>query len=139
MAEDGFVHEIAVRYGECDAQSVVFNATYLAYVDDAMDHWMRSGDDLGWTDGWDVMLKRAELEWASPLRWPESVSIRPRVTRWGDTSFDVCFDLETSRQGEQTAVATIVITYVSVDSATGAPMTTPPEVRSALGGPPAGV
>ena len=37
----GFHHEIAVRYGEVDQQGVVFNAHYLAYVDDAMDHWMR--------------------------------------------------------------------------------------------------
>ena len=30
-----------VRYGECDQQGVVFNAHYLAYVDDALDQWLR--------------------------------------------------------------------------------------------------
>ena len=32
---------VRVRYGECDMQQVVFNANYLAYVDDAIDTWMR--------------------------------------------------------------------------------------------------
>jgi acyl-CoA thioester hydrolase len=28
-----FSHELRVRYGECDAQGIVFNANFLAYVD----------------------------------------------------------------------------------------------------------
>ena len=28
-----FVHELRVRYGECDPQGIVFNANYLAYFD----------------------------------------------------------------------------------------------------------
>jgi len=34
MAEQ-FVHELRVRYGECDPQGIVFNANYLAYIDPA--------------------------------------------------------------------------------------------------------
>ena len=36
-------HALRVRYGECDMQQVVFNANYLAYIDDAIDTWMRHG------------------------------------------------------------------------------------------------
>jgi len=28
-----FVHELRVRYGECDPQGIVFNANYLSYFD----------------------------------------------------------------------------------------------------------
>ena len=28
-----FVHELRVRYGECDPQGIVFNANYLLYFD----------------------------------------------------------------------------------------------------------
>ena len=28
-----FVHELRVRYGECDPQGIVFNPNYLAYFD----------------------------------------------------------------------------------------------------------
>ncbi len=31
-----FSHELRVRYGECDAQGIVFNANLLAYVDVAL-------------------------------------------------------------------------------------------------------
>jgi len=31
-----FVHELRVRYGECDPQGIVFNANYLLYFD--VDH-----------------------------------------------------------------------------------------------------
>ena len=31
-----FVHRLRVRYGECDAQGVVFNANYLMYFDVAL-------------------------------------------------------------------------------------------------------
>lgn len=37
----GFVHRVRVRYGDCDMQGVVFNANYVAYVDDAMDMWLQ--------------------------------------------------------------------------------------------------
>src|SRR5688500_1093405 len=37
-----YVHEVRVRYGECDMQRVVFNAHYMAYCDDAVDTWFRA-------------------------------------------------------------------------------------------------
>ena len=36
-------HLVRIRYGECDMQKVVFNANYLAYIDDATDTWFRRG------------------------------------------------------------------------------------------------
>ena len=30
------VHQLRVRYGECDAQGIVFNANYVAYFDVAI-------------------------------------------------------------------------------------------------------
>ena len=125
-----FRHSVAVRYGECDQQGVVFNANYLAYVDDTMVCWMRSLGDLGWVESWDVMLKRAEVVWHSAARWPDVLDVVPSVTRWGTTSFDVTFEL---RVGER-SVATIVITYVSVRQGETSPSPTPAVVRAALGG-----
>ena len=58
-----FRHRISVRFGEVDQQGVVFNAHYLAYMDDAMETWMRAFPDLRQTFGWDMMLKKCTLEW----------------------------------------------------------------------------
>ena len=42
-----FVHEIRVRYGECDPQGIVFNANYLAYFDVAFTELWRAAVGLG--------------------------------------------------------------------------------------------
>ena len=39
-----YTQTIRVRYGEVDAQGVVFNAHYLAYLDDVSDTWLRTFD-----------------------------------------------------------------------------------------------
>ncbi|MFN7149415.1 MAG: acyl-CoA thioesterase [Microthrixaceae bacterium] len=124
-----FTHAIDVRYGECDQQGIVFNANYLAYVDDAMDHWMRSLELEEWTTGWDVVLKSARVTWHSSARWPERLSLDCGVGRWGSTSFDVVYRLRV----QDRPVADAVITYVSIDPGTQRPVSTPEPVRDALG------
>ena len=41
----GYSQDIRVRYGEVDAQGVVCNAHYLAYLDDVADTWLRGLDE----------------------------------------------------------------------------------------------
>jgi acyl-CoA thioester hydrolase len=136
-----YTHVVEVRYGECDQQGIVFNAHYLAFVDDAMDHWMRSlsgslpgGGDAAdaanaWVGTWDVMLKTATLTWHGPARWGERLAIDCGVSRWGTTSFDVAFHLRVGAR----AVCDVGITYVSVSPADHVPMATPAEVVAAMG------
>ncbi|MGD9703480.1 MAG: acyl-CoA thioesterase [Acidimicrobiia bacterium] len=86
-----FRHTFRVRYVDCDAQRVMHNANYLAYIDDAIDTWLRTslGDFDGLDDVFDLMLKKATVEWYSPARLGDEVSCECRVTRWGSSSFDV--------------------------------------------------
>ena len=43
-----FVHELRVRYGECDPQGIVFNANYLAYFDHTVTElWRATGSAAG--------------------------------------------------------------------------------------------
>ena len=125
-----FVHELRVRYGECDMQGVVFNANYLAYVDDAIDRWFAwalHSDGSG--DGFDCMVKKATIEWSSPATRGEVLSLAPIVVRWGTTSFDVVVD---GRVGER-PVFTSLLVYVSVTPGGTDPCPVPDAVRSALG------
>ncbi len=39
--EDDFTHLLRVRYSECDAQKVVFNAKFVEYIDVAVTEFMR--------------------------------------------------------------------------------------------------
>lgn len=124
-----FTHRLDVRYGECDQQGVVFNAHYLAFVDDTMDHWMRTFAATEWVETWDVMLKAARLVWHSPARWPEQLAVDCGVARWGTTSFDVAYALRV----EDRAVADALVTYVSIDVERQLPAPPPPAVVAAMG------
>jgi len=128
MSGDGFRHEMPVRYAEVDMQGVVFNSHYLAYVDDAMSHWMRAvGYDYG-LDGFDFMVRHADVDWRGSATYGDTLQIDCVAQRWGSSSFDVRFDLKVREQ----TVVVIVLTYVGIDPATKAKMVVPPVFRAAL-------
>jgi acyl-CoA thioester hydrolase len=123
-----FRHELPVRYAEVDMQNVVFNSHYLAYVDDAMSHWMRSvGYDYG-VDGFDFMVRHAEVDWRGSATYGDTMQIDCSVQRWGTTSFDVRFDIKVHEQ----IVVEIVITYVGIDPGTKTKAVVPEAFRAAL-------
>ena len=70
-----FRHELRIRYGEVDMQRHVFNAHYLAYIDDAVDVWFRSalGDDYIQT--LDMVLKRVDITWAGAAGFGDVLAI----------------------------------------------------------------
>ena len=131
-------HSITVRYGECDMQRVVFNANYLAYVDDAVDNWMRSalssqleqaGDPTNLHSvGFDFMVKKATVTWTSAVRFAETIDLDCSISRWGTTSFDV--EVLGSVAGAERFVSSV--TYVSVDPRTQRPIAVPAFVKEVL-------
>lgn len=125
-----YVHRLRVRYGEVDMQKVVFNAHYLAYCDDACEAWMSSLGLRSAAPGWDFMLKKATIEWASAATVHDEVAIAVGVSRWGNTSFDVAFD---GTVGDR-SVFRATITYVGVVEGTLRTAPVPPAVRALLGG-----
>ena len=109
-------------------QRVVFNSHYLAYVDDAMSHWMRSvGYDYG-VDGFDFMVRHAEVDWRGSATYGDTLQIDCAVSRWGNTSFDVRFDVKVREQ----TVVEIVLTYVGVEAGTTNTIAVPEGFRTAL-------
>ena len=127
----GSRHEIEVRYGEVDLQRVVFNAHYLAYVDDAMDRWMRQLDADFERLGWDFMVKRADLVWSGAAGLGDTIVVDSEVSSWGRTSFTVRHRLSVGDR----EVLVAAVTYVGVGHGTNRPLAPPPEIRRHLGGP----
>ena len=123
-----YTYDIEVRYGEVDAQGVVFNAHYLAYVDHCVDRWLRSLDVLTADGDWDIMVKKATVEWFGPAGIGDVLTLRPSVSRWGNTSFDVTVD---GAVGERPVFQAVVL-YVGVKMGTKDPMPTPEHFRAAL-------
>jgi acyl-CoA thioester hydrolase len=133
VAEARYVHTVPIRYGEVDMQGVVFNAHYLAYVDDAMDRWLRTLDTHFEQFGWDIMVVKATIEWKGAAGIGDDLDIAVGVTRWGNTSFDVGF---AGAVGER-SVFLATITYVGVKAGTKEPAPPPDEVKRLLGNAPA--
>jgi acyl-CoA thioester hydrolase len=131
--EPGFVHRIPIRYGEVDMQGVVFNAHYLAYIDDAMDRWLRTLGANFEQYGWDLMVVKAVIEWKGAATIGDDLEIALGVTRWGNTSFDVgCAGAVGDR-----SVFVATLTYVGVKWGTKETMPAPAAVRALLGDAPA--
>lgn len=119
---------LRIPYGDCDQQGVVFNARYLAYVDDCVDVWW--ADELGdsYLGEWEAMVKQATVEWSSPARYRDVLECTPSVQRWGRTSFDVRVE---GRVGDR-HVFTATVVYVAVAARSHEPIAVPDEVRSRL-------
>jgi acyl-CoA thioester hydrolase len=90
-----FVHELRVRYGECDPQGIVFNANYLSYFDVALTEMWREA--LGpWQDmverGIDAVVAEANVRFRAPARYDDVIALRTRVASIDETSFTTRID-----------------------------------------------
>ncbi len=121
-------HDFEIRYGEVDMQGVVFNAHYLAYIDHCIDSWVRSIDVHFESLGWDLMVKKATIEWLGSAGIGDVLTLVPHVSRWGRTSFDVTVE---GSVGERPVFEATVV-YVGVRTGTTSTAPVPDEVRAAL-------
>jgi acyl-CoA thioester hydrolase len=84
-----FVHTLRVRYSECDAQQVVFNANFLSYFDVSLTELWREafGSYQAMLDrGADVVVGAAELKFLAPARFDQLLELEIAITHLGTTS-----------------------------------------------------
>ncbi len=116
--EDDFRYFLRVRYAECDAQKVVFNARYAEYVDIATTEFFRAlgyGNQLA-SGEIDFQLVRQTIEWRGPARFDDVVEISMRTLRIGNTSFTLAADFRIA--GREPTIASAETVYVLVDHRT---------------------
>jgi acyl-CoA thioester hydrolase len=93
---DPFVHELRVRYGECDPQGIVFNANYLLYFDVAFTELWRAA--IGpWREmverGVDAVVAEANVGFRAPARFDDELRLRAQVVRLGATAITTEIDV----------------------------------------------
>lgn len=123
---------LRVRYAECDAQSIVFNARWGDYLDVASSEYTRvlfGGVDPSLT-GLDWHVVKQTIEWYAPARFDDVVDIRVRTVRVGTTSFTLGADFR--RFADQTRLASAELVCVMVEPTTGAKKVVEGEPRAAL-------
>lgn len=129
MTTEPFAYRYRVRYIDCDMQRVVYNSHYLTFCDDCIELWMRTIGLNPLGEGWDFMLKHAEITWTGSAAFADTVTIVPSVAHWGRTSFTVAY----AGSIDEREIFTARITYVSVVPGTTETLETPAVVRELLG------
>lgn len=113
-----FRYLLRVRYSECDAQGVVFNARFAEYVDIAAGEYFRAL--FGTLDtgslGWDCQLVKQTVEWKSSARYDDVLALDVRTTRVGTTSFTLTTEFR--RRGESDAMVVAETVYVMIEPRT---------------------
>ena len=84
-----FVHRLRVRYHECDAQGVVFNANHITYVDVSLTELWRAA--FGSYDamvelGFDLVVADVHAAYRAPARFDDELDIALTIQRFGRTS-----------------------------------------------------
>jgi len=129
---DRFRYYLRVRYGECDAQKVVFNARYADYVDLATCEFLRAiGFGAALLNGsLDYQLVKLTIEWKAPARYDQVLELSIATKHLGATSFTISTDFRIAGSDQILAAAETV--NVFVDSCTLGKQPLPADLRAAL-------
>ncbi|NMM35590.1 MAG: acyl-CoA thioesterase [Phycicoccus sp.] len=136
-----FRYPVDVRFFEVDSLGVVFNMWYLGWCDEAMSAFMES---IGYgyatlrAQGFDAVLRNAEIEWADSLEAFQHAEIGVLVDHVGTTSFRLRYDIDRVEAAGQVSdhgrirCARVAITYVCVAVDGRSKVSIPADLREAL-------
>ena len=130
---DQFTVLIRVRYAECDAQQVVFNARYAEYVDVAMTEFYRhlfGGYQILFQRGLDNQIVRMLMEWKSSARFDDVLALQIGLADSGTTSFTLKVEMKEKRSGRLVALCEAVYVMVTTQSYQKTPI--PEDIREKL-------
>ena len=122
MAEP-FRHRFRVRYAECDAQSVVFNAHYFAYFDLALTELFRAvfgGYESMLERQVDLVVGEASARFLAPARFDDELEVAVSVTSLGSTGVTTRYEL--LRDGQLLVEGTLRHVVVNLGTHAKAPI-----------------
>jgi len=126
-----FVHTLRVRYHECDAQGIVFNANHFAYFDITLTELWRAA--FGSYDalveaGTDVVVVDAAASFKASPRFDDVIDVEMTIARLGTTS--MTSEFVERRDGEELVKGRVV--HVFVDPKTLTKKHVPDDIRARL-------
>lgn len=133
MNTTAFTYLFRVRYAECDAQNVVFNARYADYVDLAATEFLRA-IGMDYRDllarGLDNQVVKLTLEWQAPAGFDDVLAARVTAPHTGNSSYTLRVDFVRHDDGSPVASAEAVYVMVTTDPWRKTPL--PDDIRAAL-------
>src|SRR5687768_12498096 len=128
-----FTHRIRVRYSECDAQGVVFNANYYAYFDLLLTELWREAIgpyDQMVEQGADMSVVASGARFIQSARFDDEIDLNAHLTRLGNTAMSTAITI--TRASDGAPLVEGEIHHVFVDPATYTKRPIPDDVRAAL-------
>ena len=125
-----FTIEIPVRFRDIDGMQHVNNAVYFTYMEQARSEWYRDLMGITAVGEFDFILARAECDFRAPIGFGETVVVRVKLTKIGDSSFRFKYELRSKER--DTLFATGESVQVCYDYKRGKPVLVPPRFRKKL-------
>lgn len=129
-----FSTELRVRWPECDAQGIVYNGSYMDYLEVGQADYFRN---LGFSiygiarkGYFDSAVVKATMEFKAPAAIEDILELYVRVSHIGNTSFII--DTEIYHQDSDKLVASTQLVYVGYDAATASKRSMPQELREII-------
>jgi len=126
-----FTYKIRVRWMECDAQGIVFNGSYLGYLEIAQAEYFRN---LGFSiykiaaSGYfDSAVVNTNISFEAPLKVDDVIELYAKISHIGTTSLQL--DVEIYKEGHQKRCTLIETTYVGLDTTTMSKIPIPDDIR----------
>lgn len=132
LVSNRFHFYLRVRYGECDAQKVVFNSRYSDYADVAGLEFLRAAGlgEAVTTGGLDYQVVKQTLEWKASARFDQVLDISVCASHLGNTSFSLLVEMRIA--GDELIVASVETVYVLVAAHSLIKTPLPADFRAAL-------
>jgi acyl-CoA thioester hydrolase len=109
-----FVHRLRVRYHECDAQGIVFNAHHFAYFDITLTELWREAFgsyDAMVDSGTDVVVADAQATFHASPRFDDLLDVEMTIEKLGNTSMVTRF--EEKRSGDLLVTGRMVHVFIT--------------------------
>jgi acyl-CoA thioester hydrolase len=109
-----YIHQLRVRYHECDAQGIVFNAHHFAFFDITLTELWREA--FGSYDsmvqaGTDVIVADAQATFHASPRFDDLLNIEMTIEKLGNSSMVTRF--EEKRDGELLVTGRMVHVFIT--------------------------
>ncbi len=129
-----FTHQLRVRYSECDAQAIVFNANWFTYFDVVMTEFWRERiggyDRLRAEHGVEMVVAEIGARFRGAGRFDDLIDFSAEIARVGESSTRAEI---TATRGADLLVEGF-LEYVFVDAESWRPAPIPDRAREALAG-----
>ena len=111
--------EIPVQWGDLDAFNHVNHTVFLTWMETArMNYFIACGfDELHTSEGVGPILAGLQVDYLSPVSFPDTVTVHTTVTRIGNSSFEMGYRITSEANGGEMAaqgrVSGVVFDYES--------------------------